>query len=71
MTDQKNLHIEFFGSHEVIIDACRGILEYNNEMIKLNMGRGTLTFFGRELTMGYMTSDSVQVKGSIKSMEFN
>lgn len=71
MNDLKNLHIEFFGNREVIVDDCRGILEYSNEMIKLNIGRGTLSFLGRELTIGYMASDSVQIKGTIRSMEFN
>lgn len=71
MRDDKNLHIEFFGGCEVVIDGCRGILEYGNEAIKLNIGKGTIVFSGKELTMGYMANDSVQIKGRITSMEFN
>ena len=42
-------HIEMQGNREIIIDGCRGILEYDEDRIKLNAGSLVISFQGKPI----------------------
>ena len=48
----------------------RGILEYEEGVIRLNTTSGIVRFMGRDLTMNCLTEDSAVVTGFILSVEF-
>ncbi|MEM1483649.1 YabP/YqfC family sporulation protein [Oscillospiraceae bacterium PP1C4] len=62
--------IELLGNKEAVIEHCQGVLEYNEHVVRLNTGRMTLKFLGRNLQMKCMTDDSVIVEGYFTSIEF-
>ena len=64
------VHLEISGNHRAVVEGCRGILEYEEGVIRLNTGSGVLRFTGTNLSMSCMTEDSAVVVGTILSLEF-
>lgn len=62
--------IELCGNRELSVDGCRGILDYDMEMIKINCGKMVLKVTGRNLVIRCMTRDSMIINGFILSVEF-
>lgn len=63
-------HFEMNGNREVIVDGCRGVLEYDEQKIRVNTGKMITCFQGRCLSIKCLTSDSLIVEGFITSIEF-
>ncbi len=63
-------HIELFGNREAIVNECRGILEYSENRIKLNLGRISVLFTGSDLCMKEYGSSYASVSGDIMTVEF-
>ena len=63
-------HIEMFSNREAIIDGCRGVMEYDEENIQLNIGAGTVRISGRGLNMDSFGEGQAVIKGYIKNIEF-
>ncbi|MDR1564389.1 MAG: YabP/YqfC family sporulation protein [Oscillospiraceae bacterium] len=62
--------IEFSGNREVIVEGCKGILEYDDTTIRLNLGRESVRFLGKGLSIGAMSGKIAVIEGYINSMEF-
>ncbi len=65
------LHIEFTSSREAVIDGCQGILEYDENKVRLLAGRVEVTFQGHKLQLKCLTLDSAIVEGNITSVQFS
>ena len=63
-------HFEMNGNREVMIEGSRGILQYDENIIRLNMGKMIASFCGRSLSIKCLTQDSLIIEGFIKSIEF-
>ena len=63
-------HIELFGNREAIVNECRGILEYSESRIKLNLGKISVLFTGSNLCMKEYGSSFASVSGDIMTVEF-
>lgn len=66
-----NAHIEMFGNSEVIVDGCKGVLEYDDGVIRLNAGRNIIRFTGSDLTIKTLTVDQAIIQGNILSIDFS
>lgn len=64
-------HIELFGNREAIINDCKGILEYSDERIKINMGKNIVTLNGSDLYMNEYGSSHAKICGVFVSIEFS
>ena len=62
--------IEFSGNREATIDGCRGVAEYSNSCIRLNISGGSVCFVGTDLQITYLFDQEATVSGNIGSMEF-
>lgn len=62
--------IELAGNREAVIDGCQGILEYDEENIKLTTGKMSIRFTGRGLQIKVLTHDSAVIEGFIRNIEF-
>ena len=58
------------GNREVVLEDCRGILEYDTDVVRVRAGKLIVRFTGRGLTIKCMTADSMVVEGFITGMEF-
>lgn len=62
--------ISLLGNREAVIDRYQGVLEYNDCVIRLNVGKGVLKFTGRNLVMKTMDRERVTIRGFFTGIEF-
>ncbi|MGN0663972.1 MAG: YabP/YqfC family sporulation protein [Negativibacillus sp.] len=67
---KKEVHLEFNGNREVIIEECSGILEYTEQQVRVNTANFILRFQGKNLQIRTMTHDSIILSGHIDRLEF-
>ena len=58
------------GTGEVTIDGSKGVLEYDENLIRINMGKMVACFFGRNLNIKCFNLESLVIEGYITSIEF-
>ncbi len=63
-------HIEMSGNREVIVEGCKGVLEYSDCVISLNTGKLTVKFCGCDMTILSMQGSQAIIKGIITCVEF-
>lgn len=63
-------HTEIFSNKKVIIDGCLGIIEYQNNLIKLKLKKGFLTLNGTDFLVLSFDKVKIDIKGNIQSLEF-
>jgi len=63
-------HFEMNSNKEVIIEGSKGILQYDENVIKINMGKMIVMFCGRKLSLKCLDVDSLVISGFIISIEF-
>lgn len=63
-------HIEMQGNREAVVDGCRGVLEYEEDKIKLNAGMCVLLFRGSDLTIKTYSDSLTEITGEIIAVEF-
>lgn len=57
------------GFEEVIIENFKGILEYEEFLVRINTHIGIISISGYQLSLENMTDDDIKVKGKIESLE--
>lgn len=62
--------LEFTSNRKVLIDGSEGILEYQENIIRVNTGRLIVVIHGRGLYIKCMTATSLTVCGYISGVEF-
>lgn len=63
-------HIELFSNEEITVDGCRGILDYNEQYIKLRLIKGGVILFGETLSVTFFENGAIRIKGKISALEF-
>ena len=63
-------HIEIQGKREVLVDGCRGVLEYTSDRIKLNAGICVIRFSGEDLTIRAYSENQTEINGEILQIDF-
>ena len=65
------ISIEMKSNKEAIIEGCKSISQYDENVISINMDKMIISFFGRNMEIKCMNSDSMVIRGVISSVEFN
>lgn len=65
------ISIEMKSNREAIIEGCKSIAQYDENVITVNMDKMMISFFGRNMEIKCMNSDSMVIRGVISSIEFN
>ncbi len=63
-------NIELFGNKQIIVDGCKGVIDYNEDFLKLDLGKIILKVTGRSLVIDSYIYEQVDLKGEIVSVEF-
>lgn len=66
----KGAHIELSSNREATVDGCKGVMEYEETRIKLNIGTGSVTFLGRNLEITNLLGNQTVIAGFITGLEF-
>ncbi len=64
-------HMEINGNSEAKVEGCRGVLEYDDDIVRIKTDKGVVRFSGRCLAIKCLTADSLVVAGSITCIEFS
>ena len=64
------MQIELAGNTEAVVSGCPGVLEYDENIIRLAGGKMNVRFTGRGLQIKVLTHDSAIIAGFILSVEF-
>lgn len=63
--------IDFLSNKEVWIQDCKGIINYNENNIKINIGCNTIANFkGRDMKIKNLSQKNLLITGFIISLEF-
>lgn len=62
--------IEMMGNHEIIIDGSKGIVEYGENLIKLNTGEYVLSILGDALVIKSFDGSVAVINGKIAEITF-
>jgi len=62
--------LEFHSNRSVVVEGCRGILEYSEGIIRVSTRRMNLRFEGRNLEVISMSPDAIAIEGYILSLSF-
>ena len=55
----------------VIVEGCKGLIDYRNDRITIDLGNYAVSVFGKELVMETLTKGSMNVIGKIMSVCFD
>lgn len=58
------------GNGDLVIENYKGIIEYDNERIRVNTNAGIIKITGDRMTIKEITSEDIMVHGEITSLEF-
>ncbi|MDD4413617.1 MAG: YabP/YqfC family sporulation protein [Oscillospiraceae bacterium] len=64
------VRIELIGNKRAVVDGCQGIVEYSDELIRLQTGSGMVRFSGSLLSISNLTEDSAIIEGNILALEY-
>ncbi|MEG0770935.1 MAG: YabP/YqfC family sporulation protein [Clostridia bacterium] len=67
----KGAKIEINGNTEMILDGCKGILNYDDTNLKISTGNGTIDIIGSELYVKSFLDQNMLISGYIKALELN
>ncbi|WMJ23521.1 YabP/YqfC family sporulation protein [Paludicola sp. MB14-C6] len=62
--------IEIVGNKEAVIQGAKGIIEYTDELIRINLENLEVDFYGQKLTIESLSQDSLEIKGIIQRVEY-
>lgn len=62
--------ITISGKSEVVVESYRGIIEYNDKIIRLRTKCGQLKLSGLELNITYYSNDEMKITGKISVVEY-
>ena len=58
------------GNNKLLVENCKGIMEYSRERIRLNTSGNLLVINGTALDIKEITLEDILIKGNIESLEF-
>lgn len=62
--------ITMIGNSSFLIENYKGIIEYGNNRIRINTGKGLMKIQGDGLSIREITSENIIIVGKISSLEF-
>lgn len=62
--------LEFSFNREVVIEGCKGVVHYSDELIRINTDKGLVSFEGRGLNLKCISFSAIIISGFILKVEF-
>ena len=59
------------GHYEVNIENYRGILEYTEQLIRINVRGGQIRITGKSLEINYYTTTDMKITGKVEKIEYS
>jgi sporulation protein YqfC len=65
-----NGNIELYGNKQVIIEGAKGVIDYSEDILKIDLGNICLKISGRNLVIESFIYEQIDIKGEIVALEF-
>ena len=62
--------ITILGRNEICIENYRGIIEYTEQLVRVQTKSGQIRLTGKRLKIEYYTNDEMKITGYLESLEF-
>lgn len=62
--------ISMIGNEELTVENYKGVIEYNEERIRINTVKGVVKIEGRNMFLREITDDDIEITGTIIKIEF-
>lgn len=62
--------IEISGNKNAVIQGTVGILEYNEDSVRIKLLEREITFYGAKLKIECLSQDSIELKGAFTRIDF-
>ena len=59
------------GHYEVNIEKYRGMLEYTEQLIRINVRSGQIRITGKSLEINYYTTTDMKITGKVEKIEYS
>lgn len=63
--------IQIFTNKQAVVQGACGILEYADDCIRIRYAGGEACFYGMGLSIGCLSSDSLEITGRIERLEYS
>ena len=63
-------NIELYGNKQAIIEGAKGVVDYSEDFLKIDLGNICLKITGTNLVIESFIYEQVDVKGEIVALEF-
>ena len=63
--------VEVCGTNSALIENHKGILEYNDTLLSLNLGDYILNVYGTDLVITAMNENGLRLQGSISGLQYD
>ncbi len=70
LDEVKSAHIELFSNQRALVERCKGVFEYNDTLIKLNLGGKSGIFIGKNLKISSLEGRNLVITGEIETINF-
>ena len=64
-------YIEIVSDCFALVDSCKSVSEYSENLITLSLGKKSVTFEGQNLTISSLSMEQAMVEGIIAKVEFS
>ena len=62
--------IEMTGNREIIIDGCKGVVEYTENNIRISLGDNVVSLSGDDLVIQSFDNSVIIINGQISDIDF-
>lgn len=59
------------GRKEVFIENYRGIIEFTNEIVRINSNYGIITIVGKNMKIREITNEDIIITGDIENIDYD
>lgn len=62
--------VELVSNKQATVQGAKGIIEYTEELIRINLAEREACFYGQNLSIGCLSQDSLEITGNIERLEY-
>lgn len=62
--------VVIIGTEQITVENHKGIVEYSEELIRINTGNGIMKLCGKGLTIKTILQEEITISGELTSIEF-
>ncbi len=63
--------LEIHSNRQAIVEGCKGVIEYNSDLVTLKCGKQTVSFLGANFEITSFFDETIVICGRISSVEFS